>query len=139
MWSASSRTVTSTAPRSQWPWPIRSSSRPGQATTMSTPRRRPCDLRVLADAAEDGAGGQAGGRGQRRERLVDLADQLAGRREDQRARRAGAGRAAGRGEPGDERQQEGVGLAGAGAAAAEDVAAGERVGQRRGLDRGGRR
>ena len=36
-----------------------------------------------------------------------------------------------------QRQQEGVGLAGAGAAAAEDVAAGERVGQRRGLDGGG--
>ncbi len=41
MWSASSRTVTSTEPREQWPWPIRSSSRPGQARTMSAPRRRP--------------------------------------------------------------------------------------------------
>ena len=59
MWSASSRTVISTASRRTWPWPMRSSSRPGQATTMSTPRRRPLDLRVLADAAEDGARGQA--------------------------------------------------------------------------------
>ncbi len=42
MWSASSSTVTSTAPRSQWPCWMRSSRRPGQATTMSTPRRSPC-------------------------------------------------------------------------------------------------
>ena len=50
------------------------------------------DLRVLTDAAEDGAGGEAGGRGQRREGRVDLADQLAGRRQDQRTRGAGCGR-----------------------------------------------
>ncbi len=37
------------------------------------------DLRVLADAAEDGARGQARGLGERRERLLDLADQLTGR------------------------------------------------------------
>ena len=40
MWSASSSTVISTASRSTWPWPMRSSRRPGQATTTSTPRRR---------------------------------------------------------------------------------------------------
>ena len=39
MWSASSMTVTSTASSETWPWPMRSSSRPGQATTTSTPRR----------------------------------------------------------------------------------------------------
>ena len=39
MWSASSMTVTSTASSDTWPWPMRSSSRPGQATTTSTPRR----------------------------------------------------------------------------------------------------
>jgi hypothetical protein len=38
MWSASSRTVISTADRSQWPWPMRSSRRPGQAMRTSTPR-----------------------------------------------------------------------------------------------------
>ena len=97
------------------------------------------DLRVLADAAEDGAGGEAGGLGERRERLVDLADELTGRREDQRARAAGVGAATGGREPGDDGQQEGVGLAGAGAAAAQDVATRERVGQRRGLDRSGDR
>ena len=95
------------------------------------------DLRVLADAAEDRDGGQAGGGGERLEGGVDLADQLAGRRQDQRARAGAAPARAALGEPGDERQQEGVRLAGAGAAAAEDVAARERVGQRRGLDRGG--
>ena len=41
MWSASSRTVISTASSETWPWPMWSSSRPGQATTTSTPRRRP--------------------------------------------------------------------------------------------------
>ena len=51
------------------------------------------DLRVLADAAEDGPGGQAGGLGQRLEGLLDLADQLAGRGQDQGAGAAG-GRAA---------------------------------------------
>src|SRR4051794_16105245 len=42
MWSASSRTVIWTPPRSACPWPMRSSSRPGQAITMSTPRARAC-------------------------------------------------------------------------------------------------
>ena len=93
------------------------------------------DLRVLADAAEDGAGGEPGGLGERREGGLDLADQLAGRGQDQGAGRAAPGGAA-VGQPGDEREQERVGLAGAGAATAEHVAAGERVGQGRGLDRG---
>ena len=98
------------------------------------------DLRVLADAAEDGdrvvrpAACAASGC----ERGLDLADELTGRRQDQRARAARRGAAAVEAEPGDQREQEGVGLAGAGAAAAEHVAAGERVGQRRRLDRGGR-
>ena len=39
MWSASSSTVTSTSSRRQAPWAIRSSSRPGQAMTTSTPER----------------------------------------------------------------------------------------------------
>ncbi len=94
-------------------------------------------LRVLADAAEDGLGGQAGGLGQRRERLVDLADELAGRGQDQRPRRLRGGAATGLREPGHDRQEERVGLAGAGAAAAEHVAPGECVGQRGRLDRRG--
>ncbi len=41
MWSASSRTVISTLPSVQAPRSSRSISRPGVATTMSTPFRSP--------------------------------------------------------------------------------------------------
>ncbi len=95
------------------------------------------DLRVLADAAEHGLGGEPGGRRERREGGLDLADQLTGRSQDQRTRCAGADPARVGLEAGDERKQEGVGLARAGAAAAEDVTTREGVGQGRGLDRGG--
>ena len=95
------------------------------------------DLGVLADAAEDDDGGEAGGRGERLQRGVDLDDQLTGRCEHEGARPARR-RPAALGEPGDQRQQERVRLAGAGAASAEDVPAGERVGQGRGLDRSGK-
>ena len=93
------------------------------------------DLRVLADAAEDGLGAEAGGLGERGEGGVDLADQLAGRSQDQRARCARLGAAPVGLEAGHERQQERVGLARAGAAAAEHVSARQRVGQRGCLDR----
>ena len=53
-----------------------------------------------------------------------------------RVRGAGASRAP-VGETGDDREQEGVGLAGAGTAAAEDVPAGKGVGQRGCLDGSG--
>ena len=96
-------------------------------------------LRVLADAAEDGAGAQAVHRGERRQRGVDLGDQLAGRGEDQGTRALRRTTGAGRVQPGDERQQERERLAGAGAAAAEDVAPAEGVRQRRGLDGSGDR
>ena len=95
------------------------------------------DLGVLADAAEDGAGAQPGGRGQGCEGLLDLGDELTRRREDQGARGLGTARGTARGQPRDEWQQEGIGLARAGAPAAQDVASGEGVGQRRGLDGSG--
>ena len=104
---------------------------------MSAPARRPRTWRVLPDAAEDGLGLQADGFGQRGQGGLDLADQLTGGGQDQGPRGARAGAALVGVEARDEREQEGVGLARAGAAAAEHVAAGERVGQRRGLDRGG--
>jgi hypothetical protein len=92
------------------------------------------DLGSLADATEDGLGLEAEGLGERRQRLLDLADQLAGRRQDQRARGLGGGTRVRLREPGHHREQEGVGLARAGAAAAEHVATLEGVGQRRRLD-----
>ena len=105
---------------------------------MSTPLRRPVTCGFWPTPPKTVRVVRPARLGQRRERRVDLADQLAGRRQDQRARaarlRGGTGVV---GQPGHQRQQERVGLAGAGAAAAEHVAAGERVGQRRGLDGGG--
>ena len=69
---------------------MRSSRRPGQATTMSTPALERGDLAVLADAAEDRGGREAVGRGERLERP---------RRSAWRARGSGRarGRAGGRG------------------------------------------
>ena len=103
MWSASSSTVISTAPSEQWPWPIRSSSRPGQASTMSTPRRRPWTCGFWPTPPKTVRVVQAGGLGQRREGRVDLADQLAGRGQDQGARAAAAPAGRAGGEPGDQR------------------------------------
>ena len=94
------------------------------------------DLRALPDAAEDGARGQAGGLGERAQHGVDLAGELPGGGQDERARGAGGGAAAA-GQAGDEGQQEGQGLARARPAAAEHVATGECVGQRGLLDGGG--
>ena len=104
MWSASSSTVVSTAPRSQARRSIRSTSRPGVATTMSTPRSSALDLLADRQAAGDEAHGQAAGIGERGERVGDLHGQLAGRHEDKAARAARAGRLAV--EAGDQRQAE---------------------------------
>ena len=90
------------------------------------------DLPAHGGAAVHGAHLQAERLRERRERVVHLLRELAGRHEDQRARAAGGAGAAD--EAGEQRQAEGEGLAGAGLAAAEDVAAGERVGQRPHLD-----
>ena len=94
-------------------------------------------LRVLADAAEDGAGPEPVDRGERRQCGVDLGDQLTGRREDQGTGALRRTTGAGGVQPGDERQQEREGLAGAGAATAEDVASAEGVRQRGRLDGSG--
>jgi hypothetical protein len=66
--------------------------------------------------------------------LLDLGGELAGRLEDEGARHAGAGAALF--QHGDHRQGEGGGLAGAGLGDAEDVAAGQDVGDGLGLDGG---
>ena len=95
------------------------------------------DLRVLPDAAEDD--GACAGRAACASGVTVAATWLASSRvgsEHEGARAARArGRCADAASAGDERQREGDGLAAAGAAAAEDVAPGEGVGQRRGLDR----
>ena len=136
MWSASSSTVISMAPSEQWPCWMRSSSRPGQASTMSAPLRRPATCGFWPTPPKTVIV----------ERPAALASGLSASWIWPTSSRVGA-RISARGLPGmagirdwveagDERQQERVGLAGAGAAPAEHVAAGERVGQRRGLDRG---
>ena len=107
---------------------------PGARDEDVDARLESLDLRVLPDAAEDGRVRQPGRRGQRLERVGDLVGELARRREDERARAVGVDLVARLVETGDERQQERERLARAGTAAAEDVAALERVGQRRGLD-----
>ena len=95
-------------------------------------------LRLLADAAEDRRDGEAGCRGEGLDGGGDLRRELAGRGEHEAAGTAGgAARRERAGQTGDERKREGDGLAAAGAAAAEHVAPGERVGQRVALDREG--
>ena len=68
------------------------------------------DLRLLADTPEHGARRQTRRTGKGSERLVDLADQLPGGSQDQRAW-CTSSRAWSVGKAGDQRQEEGVGLA----------------------------
>ncbi len=90
-------------------------------------------LLVHRRAADDRLEVQAERAAKRLERVVDLHRELAGRHEDQAARVLGL-----RGvvrDAGEHRQAEGERLAGAGAAATEEVVAGEGVGDRLDLDR----
>ena len=90
------------------------------------------DLPAHRGAAVDGDDLEVEGLAERREGVVDLLRELAGRHQDQAVRRLGLARAAD--EAGQHRQPEGEGLAGAGLRPAEDVAAGDGVRQRPGLD-----
>ena len=94
-------------------------------------------LGLLADSAEDGPAAQSGDRSQRLQRSVDLGGELTGGSQDHRSGLAGTRLRRRCRQPGDQRQQEGVGLAGAGAAPAEDIPAGDGIREGRGLDRGG--
>ena len=96
-------------------------------------------LAGLGDAAVDHGGGQAHGLGHRLDGRVDLGGQLAGGSQDQAHRAAGLAEVLGfaLGESCHQRDGEGDGLAGAGAAAAQDVASGQGV--RQGLDLDGER
>ena len=91
------------------------------------------DLAVVRRTAVDRGEPQLEGAGQRGERAAQLLGQLAGGDHHHRARVAGAAALAG--EPGEHGDAEGEGLAGAGLGAAEDVVAGEAVGDDGGLDR----
>ena len=135
IWSASSSTVISTvveragAPLDQVAEPARGGDEDVDAALAArrsacrTARRRTAVLVNSADRL-----------GQRRQRVVDLHGQLAGRHQDQGLGLVRRGPAA-RGDPGQHRQAERERLAGAGLATAEHVPAGERVRDGRGLDR----
>ena len=135
MWSASSSTVICTSSSVRAFWLSRSSSRPGQAMTMSMPPLSaeiclPCDtppkITVVFRPSTLASGAMVAS--------ICEASSRVGASTRARGRRGGLALAGGGGEPHDERQGERERLAGARAAAAEDVAAGQRVGQRGGLD-----
>jgi hypothetical protein len=91
------------------------------------------DLPADGHAADHGGEPQAHGAGVRGERVGDLLGQLAGRHEDEGERLPRLGTLPCG--PGQYGEAEGQGLAGAGAATAEDVPTGEGVRQGRRLDR----
>ncbi len=96
------------------------------------------DLAVLRNSAVDLRGEQADAAGDGLHRAVDLQGELAGRSEDEGARLAShlaVLAAVVLHQALDERGTEGDGLAGAGLAASEHVAAGEHIRDGRGLDR----
>ncbi len=90
-------------------------------------------LAADGQAADNGGDAQVDGGRVGGERGVHLLGQLAGRHQDHRQRRLGVGAASGR--AGQQCETEREGLAGARAAAAEDVTSDQRVGQGGGLDR----
>ncbi len=105
---------------------------------MSTPRCSARDLLVLGNAAEIVRREQADAARDRLNRAVDLQSELTGRGEDEGARLAAHLAVLATivlHETLDERRPEGDGLAGTGLAAAENILAGENVGDGRCLDR----
>jgi hypothetical protein len=123
MWSASSSTVISTA-----------SSRTAAGDHDVDAAIERVDLRACPNPAEHRRRPEADPGREGSDDLVDLACQLAGRREDQTARRGTPRRVVGLGEALYQRQDECQGLAGAGSSPAEDVTAGQRVGKGCGLN-----
>ena len=99
--------------------------------------RERLDLGVLAHAAVNGVVAELCCGRKRPQRLRDLVREFPGGGEDQRARVAGDRAAPVRSEARDHGKEEGIGLAGAGPAAAEDIPARERVRQCGRLDGGG--
>ena len=130
MRSASSSTQMRTFARvreRRWMW---SPSRPGVATTMCAPWRNSSIWRPIEFAAVDGDALQLVTLAEPRQLLVHLDRKLSCGAEHERLHRTVA-----RIEPLDDRNAERRGLAAAGLRLADDVAAGEREGQRACLDR----
>jgi hypothetical protein len=132
MWSASSSTVICSASSVHSRWSMRSCSRPGVATDDVDAAAELVDLAAHRGAAVDGGDLQVERLRERREGVADLLGELAGRHQDQAA--GGAPQPLAADQAGQHRQAEGQRLARAGGAAAEHVAAGQRVGDGAGLD-----
>ncbi len=133
MWSASSRTAISTAPRSAAPCSHRSISRPGVAISRSTPRRSASICFGYGRPPAISFERHVHHVRERLERVVHLHGELTRRDQHHATRAAGLGVTAG--ETHQRRQAETERFAGAGLAAAEHVLAGQRVRDGRGLDR----
>ena len=128
MRSASSMTSSSTPVSSRPPRSVWSSRRPGVAISTSTPRVSLAVLVAERDAADQECDVEFLAGAVFVEVLLHLRREFAGRFEDQGARHACPGAALF--EHGEHRQDEGRGLAGAGLGDAENVPAGQNVGDR---------
>ncbi len=93
------------------------------------------DLWVRSDAAEDGERVEAHRLGERSQARFDLGGQLPGRGQDEGTRAAGPARLLVGSQAGHDGQHERVRLPGSGPPATEQIAPGERIRQRRRLDR----
>ncbi len=140
MWSASSRTVTDDVVERDVALAHEVLEPAGAGDEDVDAALQRLHLAALADAAEDWSmvAGPAASASGTSVSCTWVASSRVGQ-QDERARAAAGGAPTLGGEARDERQREGDGLAAAGAAAAEHVAARQRVGQRRGLDRERRR
>ena len=129
--SASSMTTWRTSSRRRAPIDNRSSSRPGQATTIEAPASSALRCGSVTDTAVHRHDVVAADLGQRTQLAGDLLGELTGRCQHER-RRTPAATAL---EIGHDRDAEGEGLARAGRGATGDVTPGEGIGDDGGLDR----
>src|SRR6266851_3085755 len=108
---------------------------PGGRDQDVDPARHRGDLRMLADAAEDDGAAHAEMPSIGAEAFLDLEGELAGRGQHQNARGLAPRGGSIRCKQLQDRQRKGGGLAGAGLGDAQQVAAGEEIGDRLRLDR----
>ena len=139
MRSASSRTSTCTRRRSTASCRMWSIRRPGVATTMSTPALSARSCGPISTPPNTGGGRHRGMVGETHQGVFDLHRQLAGRRQDERARERFARRVVIVRLLGEQPLQDGGGkgqrLAGAGLGAGHDVVSRERERNHRALHR----